>query len=214
MRVRITFSKTAALRYIGNLDLHKIWERAARRAGLPLAYSQAFHPQAKIQLASPLPLGFSSRCELVDIRLEEDVDLTEVSRRLQDAMPEGIRLLHAEAVNPLSPSLQAEVVAAEYEAKCGGAVLAADPTPQILEFLASPTLPRERRGKRYDLRPLVEQLELVYPGAPSGPIIRMRLSAREGATGRPEEVLEALGTRSADWQIERIGLFFRESPPE
>ena len=48
MRIRITFAKTGALRYIGHLDLHRMWERVARRAGLSLAYTQGFHPQPKI----------------------------------------------------------------------------------------------------------------------------------------------------------------------
>jgi len=73
MRLRITFSKTGPLIYIGNLDLHTLWERAARRADLALAYSQGFHPQPKIQFAAPLPLGFSSVCELLDMRLNQDV---------------------------------------------------------------------------------------------------------------------------------------------
>ncbi|MDP3186130.1 MAG: TIGR03936 family radical SAM-associated protein, partial [Anaerolineales bacterium] len=64
--MRITFSKTGALRYTGHLDLQRIWERTARRAGLPLVYSQGFHPQPKIQIAAALPLGFSGRAELVD----------------------------------------------------------------------------------------------------------------------------------------------------
>ena len=64
MRIRITFVKQGALRYTGHLDLHKLWERAARRAELPLAYSQGFHPQPKMNMAAALPLGFSSRCEV------------------------------------------------------------------------------------------------------------------------------------------------------
>ena len=67
MRIRITFSKQGALRYTGHLDLHNLWERAARRAAIPLAYSQGFHPQPKIQLAAALPLGFSSRAEVCSI---------------------------------------------------------------------------------------------------------------------------------------------------
>ncbi len=70
MRARITFSKSGPLRYIGHLDLQTLWERAARRAGLPLAYSNGFHPQAKIYFAAALPLGFSSRAEVMDMRLE------------------------------------------------------------------------------------------------------------------------------------------------
>ena len=64
-RLRITYSKTAALRYTSNLDMHKIWERALRRARLPLAYSQGFHPQPRLTQACPLPLGLNHDWVLV-----------------------------------------------------------------------------------------------------------------------------------------------------
>ena len=65
-RYRINYSKKEGMRYTSNLDVHKMWERTFRRAKLPLAYSQGFHPQPKIQQASPLPLGFLSDYEIVD----------------------------------------------------------------------------------------------------------------------------------------------------
>lgn len=209
MRVRVTFSKTGGLRYVGNLDLHKIWERAARRAGLDLAYTQAFHPQAKIQLASPLPLGFSSRCEVVDIRLNEGVDLSDLIARLQEVMPAGIRLLRIVEVDPLAPALQAEVMAAEYEITLAGALETSELKRRIEELWASTSVQRERRGKLYDLRPLIEDLQLVVDDAQSEPVLRMRLTSREGATGRPEEVLDALGISSEDSLTERTRLIFR-----
>lgn len=209
MRIRVTFSKTGPLKYVGNLDLHKIWERAARRAGLDLAYTKAFHPQARIQLASPLPLGFSSRCEVLDIRLNEDVDVPDLAARLQAAMPAGIRLLHTEEVDPLAPALQAEVTAAEFEVTLGGAFSRLDLNERIEELLANSSLPRERRGKQYDLRPLIEDLELLVDDGRSEPSLRMRLTAREGATGRPEEVLDALDIPGEDTQVERTRLIFR-----
>ena len=67
LRVRITYTKSGGLRYTGNLDMHKIWERTMRRARLPLAYSQGFHPQPRINQASPLPLGMVSQVEMVDV---------------------------------------------------------------------------------------------------------------------------------------------------
>lgn len=209
MRIRVTFSKTGELKYVGNLDLHKIWERAARRAGLDLAYTQAFHPQAKIHLASPLPLGFSSRCEVVDIRLNEDVALPDLAARLQEVMPAGIRLLRTEEVDPLAPAAQAQVTAAEYEITLPGGLETSDLKRRIEELLASTSVPRERRGKHYDLRPLIQSLHLVVEAARTEPVIRMRLTAREGATGRPEEVLGAMGIPSEDSLIERTGLIFR-----
>ncbi len=204
MRIRITFSKTGALKYIGNLDLHTIWERATRRAGLPLAYTQGFHPQPKINLASPLPLGISSHCEVVDLRLNEDIDPANLPARLQSAMPSGIGIVKVESVDEREPSLQTQVISAEYEATLTEASDGSALKRKMDELLESESIPRERRGKPYDLRPLIEELELVSENK-----IRMRLAAREGATGRPDEVLDALGIPIEKAQVERSNLIFK-----
>ncbi|HLE27799.1 MAG TPA: TIGR03936 family radical SAM-associated protein, partial [Anaerolineales bacterium] len=73
-RLRLTFAKTAAMKFSGHLDLHKTWERTLRRARLPLAYSQGFNPQPRLQLASALPLGFTSECEVLDAWMEAPQD--------------------------------------------------------------------------------------------------------------------------------------------
>src|SRR5258706_3906630 len=114
MRVRITFSKEGALRYTGNLDLHKLWERAARRANLPLSYSQGFHPQPKINLAAALPLGLSSSGEIMDIRLNEDLPLEEISARLKDSLPAAISIIKVGKVEDLAPGLQTPILSATY----------------------------------------------------------------------------------------------------
>ena len=75
MRIRITFSKSGAMQYVGHLDLHRSWERTFRRSGLPLAYSQGFHPQPRLNLACALPRGFTSQCEIFDAWLEQDVPI-------------------------------------------------------------------------------------------------------------------------------------------
>jgi len=204
MRVRITFSKTGALRYIGHLDLQTIWERSARRADLPLAYSQGFHPQPKINIASALPLGFSSRGEVVDLRLNKDVDLEALPERLQTAMPSGIGVLKVESVDENLPPLQTQILSAEYEVTLTEAVDRSGLRRKIDEILASESLLRERRGKTYDLRPLIEQLDAIAEDK-----ISMRLSAREGATGRPDEVLGALGIPLEHARIERTRLLFQ-----
>jgi radical SAM-linked protein len=224
MRVRITFSKTGPLKYIGHLDLQSLWERAVRRAGLPLAYTNAFHPQPKIYFASALPLGFSSRCEVVDLRLNQDMDINDLSGLLQAVMPSGIGILDAGSVDEAAPPLQTLVIAAEYEAALLDTFSVPDPKDlnsasmelgateawllqQVHELLSRTSLPRERRGKAYDLRPLIEKLEVV-----SDEKIFMRLTAREAATGRPEEVVDALGIKMEDVRIERTGLIFQGIP--
>ena len=204
MRLRITFSKTGALRYIGHLDLNTIWERAARRAELPLAYTQGFHPQPKMNFASALPLGFSSRCEMVDIWFNIDVDPSTLSSQLQAMMPAGIGILDIQSVDERAPALQNQILSAEYEVHVTEAMNKVHLEQKINEVMASTSLPRQRRGKSYDLRPLIEKLELAAENQ-----IRMRLSAREGATGRPEEVLSVLEIPIEQVSIERIGLIFQ-----
>src|SRR5512135_282293 len=115
MRIRITFVKQGALRYTGHLDLHKLWERAARRAELPLAYSQGFHPQPKMNMAAALPLGFSSRCEVMDMKLEHDISLDNFPTRLNATLPSGLQVVEVEQVDDGAPALQTQVVSAEYE---------------------------------------------------------------------------------------------------
>lgn len=228
MRLRIYFSKSDSLRYTGHLDLFTIWERTIRRAGLPLLYTQGFHPGPRIQVASALPLGFIGRCEIVDIWLDDSSPRSDdfsrhYSQVIQPACPPGLTLLSVEPVDEHSPALQTQVVSAEYEVTC------LDPLPaskipllaeKIASLLAAASLPAQRRGKSYDLRPLIEDLTLVgavrvvgtlreAPPAEPPSTLFMRLAAREGATGRPEAVLEALGIPFESTRIERTRLLLK-----
>jgi len=204
MRIRITFVKQGPLRYTGHLDLHKLWERAVRRAELPLAYSQGFHPQPKMNMAAALPLGFSSRCEVMDLKLEQSIPLDDLPTRLNGTLPAGLQVVGVEEVDERAPALQTQVAAAEYEVTLTEPVEGSELKRKIDSVLEAESLPRERRGKTYDLRPLVEALNLL----PDDKIL-MRLTAREGATGRPEEVLSVLGIPFEGTRIERTRLLFQ-----
>ena len=204
MRIRITFSKQGALRYTGHLDLHKLWERATRRAELPLAYSQGFHPQPKMNIASALPLGFSSQCEVLDMRLEQAISLDGLVQKLNDTMPEGIRVKHIEEVDERAPALQTQVISAEYEVTIKEAGFGSDLKRTIDSVMESESIIRTRRNKEYDLRPLIEELTLT-----SEKKLFMKLTSKEGATGRPEEVLDVLGITFEDTRVERTRLNFQ-----
>ena len=201
MRVRLTFTKQGALRYTGHLDLHKIIERSIRRAKLPLAYSQGYHPQPRLNLAAALPLGFSSRAEVMDIWLNEEVQ--DVPDQLKEHVPPGLTILDAKPVDDREPSLQSQVIAAEYEVEITEAGAASGLTEKIASISTTKSIPRIRRKKEYDLRPLVE--ELIVTGDNK---LFMRLTSREGATGRPEEVLDVIGIPREDARIERTRILF------
>jgi len=202
MRIRITFSKQGALRYTGHLDLHKLWERAARRAELPLAYSQGFHPQPKMNIAAALPLGFSSICEVLDLRLEQEIPMAGLREKLQATLPPDIQVQSIEQVDERSPTLQTQVLSAEYEIQGIDTDFGLELNRKVESVMTANSIMRTRREKQYDLRPLIEALSLM-----DGKIF-MRLAAREGATGRPEEVLDELGIQFDETRIERTRLIF------
>jgi len=206
MRIQITFTKQGALRYTGHLDLHRLWERAARRTELPLAYSQGFHPQPKMSIAAALPLGFSSRCEVIDMRLERDIPLDGLRDKLQMTLPSGIQVLSVEQTDDRAPALQTQVVSAEYEVHLTEAIDRSDLKREVDSVMESESIIRTRRGKEYDLRPLILSLDCDMQA--EFPIIHMLLSAKEGATGRPEEVLDTLGIAFEGTRIERTRLDF------
>lgn len=208
MRLRITFAKNEAMRYIGHLDLHRTWERTLRRAGLPLSYSQGFSPHPKINLASALPLGFTSQCEVVDIWLDQEFLLSEVQEALRNSAPPGLIIRDIQQVPDRAPTLQTILDASEYE------VILLEPVPELGDKLArlsaAASLPRQRRGKAYDLRPLILDLQTAQPD-PSGQARFLTvLAAREGSTGRPEEILAELGVKIEDARVRRLRLIFKD----
>jgi radical SAM-linked protein len=211
MRLRIYFSKSGALRYTGHLDLHSVWERTVRRAGLPLSYTQGFHPGPKIQLASALPLGFIGRAEIVDIWINDTPDSLDQPYKelLQSSSPPGLIISSVEVVDSHAPALQTRVVSAEYEVTLLEPGFDSGLGSGTAALLAASSLPRERRGKTYDLRPLVESIEFIPVDGSRPSCLLMRLSAREGATGRPEEVLDALGIPFEMTRIERTRLILQ-----
>lgn len=209
MRLRITFSKEGWLIYSSHLDLMRLWERALRRAGAPLAYSGGYNPRPKLQLARALPLGHVGEEELVDVWLEKSVSLDHFARSLVPVLPEGLTVKRVQKVDPGAPAMQTQVVATEYRV-----IVEWDGSPEeararIECALAADELPHERRGKRYDLRPLIENLQLE--GVSDGKaVLDMRLSARPGATGRPEAVLDVLGMGNAFARYRRTRLILDE----
>jgi radical SAM-linked protein len=209
MRVRLTFSKNGAMRYVGHLDLFRSWERSFRRSGLPLAYSQGFHPQPKMNLACALPLGFTSECEMLDVWLEQELSLPNIQGSLSHTLPPGLQIKNIEMVDLSAPSLQSQVVSAVYT------ITLLDPVPDIASRLSRVTsanqLPRFRRNKPYDLRPLIENLILDSIREPGKQILRVQLAARESATGRPEELLDELGIVFFSTHVHREKLVLRSS---
>jgi radical SAM-linked protein len=211
MRMRVTFATDESIKYVGHLDLARSWERAIRRARLPMSYSQGFNPQPRIQFAAALPVGFTGAAEVLDVFLEEEMEADRFLLLLRPALPHGLRLLSAEPVPRELAALQSQVRAAVYWVQ-----VATDEPPssfraRLHAFLARSSAWRERRHGdkriRYDLRPLVEML--TYRGACElGQSFETRMRSEPGATGRPDELLAELGFAQSTRRIERRQILF------
>lgn len=98
IKVRIKFSKVGDLMYISHLDLARTMQRIILRSGIDIWYSEGFNPQPKMVFAVPLPTGVESNCELLDIKLNSYMSNEEIKNRLNDNLPEQMRVL--EVYNP------------------------------------------------------------------------------------------------------------------
>jgi radical SAM-linked protein len=206
-RIRIAYEKGVELQYTGNLDMHKVWERTFRRAHLPLAYSQGFHPQPKIQQAAPLPLGFTSKAEMLDVWMDTDDAVDSIAKTLVNTTQPGISIRQVSVIPLTGEALPNLVTAASYRITLDDPIATNLLSEKIATLLSAPAIERERRGKKYDLRPLILSLNLV-DGQPT--VLELELTSLPGATGRPEEVLEELEMDPYSADIERTGLVLKQ----
>jgi radical SAM-linked protein len=184
--IRFRWEKGEEARYSSHLDVIKVFERALRRAGLPVSYSQGFHPKMKVAFGPPLPLGHLSTAEYLDIRFEQPYR-QEFFARLAEALPPGFSLIDAQPILAKTESLSASVNVARYEVRLPGGV-EAERCQQFLEqkeVWAERTSEGERR--RVNVRPFVRALETNGAG------LKMELVMAGGDYARPEEVLVGLG---------------------
>lgn len=206
-RLRITFGKAGPLRYTSNLDMAKIWERALRRADLPLLYTRGFNTRPRISLAMPLPLGISSDCEILDISLRERIDFCEARLREQllAVSPQGLSIVAIAEVDPRSSAMQSRIISAEYRICFSDPLERASLQRKIDELLCQETIivERTRRRKRsvMDVRPLILSLEIDERAD-----LLAHLSVGDRGNLRPDHLLELLELDGAHNSIHRSRL--------
>ena len=98
MKVRIKFSKEGPVKFVGHLDTMRYFQKAIRRANLPVAFSGGFSPHMIMSFAAPLGVGTESLGEYFDLELAETVPTSEITRRLDAVMVEGVHVLSTRQV--------------------------------------------------------------------------------------------------------------------
>ncbi len=158
-KLRMRFSKTGRAVYISHLDLMHTMQRAIARAGYSLKYSEGYNPHPQISIALPLSVGMSSVCEIMDFRLNEEIDAQEFRERVNACFPEGIlaaEVYAAEKKSSLIKWLEIEGTF-EYDTKRPEDVLG-----DVRDFFDRERIVVEKKSKRgmteTDIRPMIRNI--------------------------------------------------------
>jgi radical SAM-linked protein len=194
-KLRVRFAKRGRLRFTSHRDFQRAFERAVRRAGLPVAFSHGFSPHPKISYAGAAPTGAASEAEYLEISLTSEREPEQVRAALDEALPAGLDVLEVVVAGP--GSLADRLEASQWEIRLPGA----DPgaaAAAVEAFLARDEVLVERMTKRglrtFDCRAAVLRLTLGLAAAAAEPPLDrcaiLQVVVRHGTpTVRPDDVL-------------------------
>jgi radical SAM family uncharacterized protein/radical SAM-linked protein len=208
-RVRLRFAKTDAMRFLSHLELITVFTRAVSRAGVPILFSQGFHPHPKFSFATATSVGIESRAEYMDMFVAAGCGADEVQARLNKVLPDGMRILEAELIDLKSPSLSTRMMATHYRITLNEA-LCEDLSGKCELFLAhgSFVIQRIKKGERQTIDLRSETVSLV---AAAGSIELV------AGRGKPVEYARAITGNEAlsqdDLRVEKLDVIFRPAQP-
>lgn len=171
--VRLVYEKCGRAKYISHLDLMRAMQRAIKRAKLPVWYTQGFNPHIYIMFPLTLSLGFESRVEVMDIALLEEMDFEEVRAKLNEQMPDGMRIVSC----ALPVHKHTQITHAKYNVR-----FTADRPPEVCrelfeDMLSKEKIEIEKRTKKktvnlVDIRPSINAVKIgVKDGAVEAELI-------------------------------------------
>lgn len=201
MKVRLRYAKRGKLRFASHRDVARAFERALRRAGLPMAYSQGYSPHPKVSWAGAAPTGVASEAEYVEIQLVEHLDPEVVRAKLDAALPDGLAVLDGVLAGP--GSLAERLTASSWRMEIRG--IASQQLRQAAQaLLAASEVFVERVTKNgwrsIDARAAIVSLDVEdCPTVPPVPDqlsrcgILIAVVRQVSPAVRPDDVLSALG---------------------
>ena len=191
MKVRIKFTKEGPMKFVGHLDTMRYFQKAIRRAELPIAFSGGYSPHMIMSFAAPLGVGVTSTGEYFDMELTVTIPTDEICQRLNSQMVDGIRVLSARQVEDGKASKAMSLVAgADYLVQFReGKMPEIDLETKVPEFFALPQIEIMRKTKRSekltDIRPWIYDMKVKKSG------VWMQLSTGSVSNLKPELVMEA-----------------------
>ena len=229
MKVRIKFRKYGVMRFIGHLDIMRYFQKAIRRAEIPIAYTEGFSPHQVMSFAAPLGVGLISDGEYLDIEVHDSLSTKKAIEKLNQVMVEGIEITNYVQLPKGAGKAMAIVAAAEYEVFYKNSDPASMPFSyeEIREGISRYFHERDtimitkttKKGERtLDIRPHIYRLEAYRRGEETG--FSMLLSAGSQENIKPELVVQDFFQyfgKAYDkfaFQIRRVDVYAEASPEE
>ena len=196
MRLAVVFTKEAPVRFVSHLDVQRLFQRAFRRAKLPLAYSQGFNPHPLVAFATALSVGFTSCGEYLDVTLTKDIAPEEFIERVGPELPEGVRIVEAFDISYSRKSLTSAMRSAKYSARAEFDKAPGEDAIRnaVSELLSSEivVMKRTKGGiKPVDIRPMLISFELVKAEADTAVFAICGVLSAEGGLN-PDTLLNVL----------------------
>ena len=213
MKVRIKFRKYGILRFIGHLDVMRYFQKAMRRACIPIAFTGGYSPHMIMSFAQPLGIGLTSDGEYMDIELTESIPSDRAVEALNAVMTEGMEVVSFRQIGDDKKSSGMTIVAAaDYLVTVRGTdTVAAFWREKLEDFLAQPSVlvmkKTKRSEKEMDIRPLIYQAAVTENG------LVLKLAAGSADNLKPDLVMDAFydwaGMSREPLHFHRLELFAR-----
>ena len=210
MKIRIKFSKTGAVRYIGHLDVMRYFQKLNRRAGIDVKYTTGFSPHQVMSFAAPLGVGLESYGEYVDIEVNSTLSSVEAVKALNDASTSGIQVISYVELPDGTANAMSSVAAADYRVRIKEAYLpACIKESEVLknrfeEFLSQSSIvvvkTTKKSEREVDLKPLIYSAKVDDSGT-----INMQLCTGSAENLKPELVIESF-FRYLDCEMSQFAL--------
>lgn len=196
--IRFKFTRSEELRFISHLDQQRLFQRAFRRAGLYIAHSNGFNPHPKLSFALAMSVGLMSDSEYGDVVLTKDIDLMEFTKRLNVALPKGLKVVEARKIPQGKTSLSASLADSRYQIE----VTLADGTDEaslaeaLKAYLSLDEVILEKRNKKgklvpKNIRPFIQDIRVLSVQEGTA-VLELRLRYIEQQSVKPELVLQTV----------------------
>ncbi len=203
VKIQYQFKRTKRLRFLSHLDQQRLFQRAFRRADIPVEYSQGFNPHPRMSFALAMSVGLTSDGEYGEVIVSEDIDVDKFISSMNRALPNGLEIISAMVcpaeVESLSASLRKSIYWLEIDLAPGIEIEKA--TKAIESFLALPQILIQKRNKKgkfveKDIRPFIESLVIIEDDEKERLNLKMTLRYIDQQSVKPEHIIERINNQN------------------